>query len=265
VIRDALAGLRARRGRTLLAALGVLAAALVVGTATTVGFSLATGFDRAADRAGLPDIIARFDRRRGVAHAVQRQQPHPHDDEREAADEREHARDDDPLDQQEPLERLVGGRHRDGGDDRRAVGARTREHPVVARRGAHRARGAGGDLPGQLRLGARLVAAEEGVVGHGARAVALLAERVRRRTPARWRPAAPVAEAAGVQEPALELPLQRGHRVLELGVDPVEQEGALGGVGDGAHEQHPGRGEHEHARHEPPAQRRDHARGVRRV
>jgi putative ABC transport system permease protein len=62
VIRDAFAGLRARRSRTLLAALGILAAALVVGTATTVGYSLATGFDRSADRADLPDIVARFSR-----------------------------------------------------------------------------------------------------------------------------------------------------------------------------------------------------------
>ena len=64
MIRDALAGLRARRSRTVLSALGVLAASLVVGTASTVGFSLATGFDRAADRADLPDVIARFDRDR---------------------------------------------------------------------------------------------------------------------------------------------------------------------------------------------------------
>ena len=62
MIRDALAALRARGGRTLLAAVGVLAASLVVGTATTVGFSLATGFDRAAEQADLPDIIARFTR-----------------------------------------------------------------------------------------------------------------------------------------------------------------------------------------------------------
>ena len=60
MIGDAIAGLRARRSRTALAALGVLAAALVVGTATTVGYSLATGFDRSADRADLPDVIARF-------------------------------------------------------------------------------------------------------------------------------------------------------------------------------------------------------------
>ncbi|HET6548553.1 MAG TPA: ABC transporter permease [Solirubrobacter sp.] len=61
MIADALAALRARRGRTLLAAVGVLAASLVVGTAVTVGYSLATGFDRAAERADLPDVIARFD------------------------------------------------------------------------------------------------------------------------------------------------------------------------------------------------------------
>jgi ABC-type lipoprotein release transport system permease subunit len=60
MIADAVAGLRARRSRTLLAALGIFAAALVVGTATTVGYSLATGFDRSADRADLPDVIARF-------------------------------------------------------------------------------------------------------------------------------------------------------------------------------------------------------------
>ena len=61
MIALALAGLRARRGRTLLAAAGVLAASLVVGTGATVGYGLATGFDRAADQAGLPDVIARFD------------------------------------------------------------------------------------------------------------------------------------------------------------------------------------------------------------
>jgi len=51
-----------RRGRTILAAIGIFAASLVVGTAATVGFGLATGFDRAARQADLPDVIARFDR-----------------------------------------------------------------------------------------------------------------------------------------------------------------------------------------------------------
>ncbi len=60
VLREALAALRAQRGRTALAALGVLAAALVAGAAVTVGYGLSTGFDRAADQADLPDVIARF-------------------------------------------------------------------------------------------------------------------------------------------------------------------------------------------------------------
>jgi ABC-type lipoprotein release transport system permease subunit len=62
VLSAAVAGLRARRGRSLLAAFGVFAAAVVVGTAATVGYGLDTGFARAAARAGLPDVIARFDR-----------------------------------------------------------------------------------------------------------------------------------------------------------------------------------------------------------
>jgi len=53
--------LRARPGRSLVAALGVAAAAAMLGTAVTVGYGLHTGFDRAADRADLPDVIARFD------------------------------------------------------------------------------------------------------------------------------------------------------------------------------------------------------------
>src|SRR5829696_9382779 len=57
----ALAGLRARGSRTLLSALGIVAASLVVGTGVTVGYGLATGFERSADAAGLPDVLARFD------------------------------------------------------------------------------------------------------------------------------------------------------------------------------------------------------------
>jgi putative ABC transport system permease protein len=59
----ALARLRARPGRTALAAVGVVAAGAMAGAAITVSLALATGFDRAANRAGLPDIIARFDAR----------------------------------------------------------------------------------------------------------------------------------------------------------------------------------------------------------
>jgi len=52
--------LRARPGRSLVAALGIAAAGAMLGTALTVGYGLHTGFDRAADRADLPDVIARF-------------------------------------------------------------------------------------------------------------------------------------------------------------------------------------------------------------
>ena len=59
-LRASLRRLRARRGRSLVAALGIAAAAAMLGTAVTVGYSLSTGFDRAASRADLPDVIARF-------------------------------------------------------------------------------------------------------------------------------------------------------------------------------------------------------------
>jgi len=43
-VRTALRRLLARRGRTLLAGLGIAAAAAMIGTAATLGFGLATGF-----------------------------------------------------------------------------------------------------------------------------------------------------------------------------------------------------------------------------
>ncbi|HEY6758254.1 MAG TPA: FtsX-like permease family protein [Baekduia sp.] len=60
-VRAASTSLRARPGRTLLTALGIAAAGLVLGVALTVAYALSTGFDRAADRADLPTIVARFD------------------------------------------------------------------------------------------------------------------------------------------------------------------------------------------------------------
>ncbi len=59
--RGAWSRLRGRRGRSLLAAAGIAAVAAMMGTATTVAYGLATGFDRAAERADLPDLIARFE------------------------------------------------------------------------------------------------------------------------------------------------------------------------------------------------------------
>jgi ABC-type antimicrobial peptide transport system permease subunit len=61
VLDDALTGLRARRGRSALAAAGVFGASLVLGVVATAAYALATGFDRAADRADLPSVIVRFD------------------------------------------------------------------------------------------------------------------------------------------------------------------------------------------------------------
>ncbi|MEJ7788317.1 MAG: FtsX-like permease family protein [Thermoleophilaceae bacterium] len=59
----ALARLRARRGRTLLAAAGIAASGTMIGTATALSFGLATGFDRAVERSDLPDVVARFEAR----------------------------------------------------------------------------------------------------------------------------------------------------------------------------------------------------------
>jgi ABC-type antimicrobial peptide transport system permease subunit len=57
----ALARLRVRPGRALLAAGGIATVAAMLGAAVTVAVSLARGFDRAASRAHLADVVARFD------------------------------------------------------------------------------------------------------------------------------------------------------------------------------------------------------------
>jgi ABC-type lipoprotein release transport system permease subunit len=59
-VRTAWASLRGRPGRTLLTASGIFAAGLVLGIALTVAYALSTGFDRAATRADLPTVVARF-------------------------------------------------------------------------------------------------------------------------------------------------------------------------------------------------------------
>jgi len=72
VLAYALARLRMRRGRVLLAAGGIATAAAMLGAAVTVAFGLGTGFDRTAARAELPDILATFSpvQRSRVASAV---------------------------------------------------------------------------------------------------------------------------------------------------------------------------------------------------
>lgn len=63
IVAAAALRLRASRRRTAAAAAVVVAAGLLLGTSITVGYGLETGFGRAAARADLPDVIARFDRR----------------------------------------------------------------------------------------------------------------------------------------------------------------------------------------------------------
>jgi ABC-type lipoprotein release transport system permease subunit len=60
-LREATLRLRRRPRRALLAALGVFAAATMLGAAVSVSYGLATGYGRAATRADLPDVIARFE------------------------------------------------------------------------------------------------------------------------------------------------------------------------------------------------------------
>jgi hypothetical protein len=58
---EAARGLRARRRRAMLSALGVAMAAGMLATATVVAYGLGTGFSRSARATDLPDVIARFD------------------------------------------------------------------------------------------------------------------------------------------------------------------------------------------------------------
>ncbi len=72
VLVYALARLRMRRGRVLLAAGGIAAAAAMLGASVTVAYGLDTGFERTAGRAQLPDILATFqpERRSEVKRVV---------------------------------------------------------------------------------------------------------------------------------------------------------------------------------------------------
>jgi ABC-type lipoprotein release transport system permease subunit len=72
VLWYSLARARARRGRQLLAVLGIVAAAAMLGASVTVAVSLSGGFARTAARADLPDVLASFspERRSRVAAVV---------------------------------------------------------------------------------------------------------------------------------------------------------------------------------------------------
>ncbi len=69
VIAYAFAQLRVRPGRALLSAGGIVVVSAMLGAAVTVAASLAGGFDRAAERAHLADVIARFDGAPGTSVA----------------------------------------------------------------------------------------------------------------------------------------------------------------------------------------------------
>jgi ABC-type antimicrobial peptide transport system permease subunit len=60
-LAEARQGLRLRRRRSLLTALGIALAASMLAAALVVSVSLGSGFDRAAHAAHLPDVIVRFD------------------------------------------------------------------------------------------------------------------------------------------------------------------------------------------------------------
>jgi hypothetical protein len=69
--------------------------------------------------------VATGDRARGVAHAVQRQQADAHDQPRHEAEDGQDGRDHERLDDEQPLQDVVGGAQRDG-DDRGAPVPRVR-------------------------------------------------------------------------------------------------------------------------------------------
>ena len=54
-------GLRVRRRRLVLTAVGIALASAMLSAAVVVSYGLGTGFDRSARAAGLPDVIVRFD------------------------------------------------------------------------------------------------------------------------------------------------------------------------------------------------------------
>ena len=70
--------------------------------------------------------VAAGDPARGVAHAVEREQADPHDDPAGDPEQQQHGADHERLDEQQPVELLVGLAQRDGGDQRcrRARGSR---------------------------------------------------------------------------------------------------------------------------------------------
>src|SRR5205823_447336 len=68
-LAEARYGLRVRRRRSLLTAVGIALAAAMLAAAIVVADGLGRGFDRAARAADLPDVIVRFDPQRAATVA----------------------------------------------------------------------------------------------------------------------------------------------------------------------------------------------------
>src|SRR5207244_5659146 len=60
LLAGAVARLRRRRGRAVLSAVGIAAAAAMTGAAVTVSYNLYGGFARSADEAGMLDVVVHF-------------------------------------------------------------------------------------------------------------------------------------------------------------------------------------------------------------
>ncbi len=118
--REAWANVRARRGRVLLNAVGIVLVGAMLAVAATVSYGLLTGFDRSAAEADLPDVIVGFDSQ--PASTVQRPHRGPARPGGVLAARRDHRR--------SPARRSPVGRKR-GGRDRRpgAAGIRDRRRP----------------------------------------------------------------------------------------------------------------------------------------
>ena len=240
--------------------------------------------ERNADAADLGALVGRLDAvgevaardpPGGVADAVEREQAVAHDDPRHRGEHEQDADDHQAFDEQEAVERLVGlaERHGDDGDVGTQHGGDDAVAVVVRAGAGDGLRLADLQVVGDLRRGADVLAVvEDDVAEHLAVAVAQLAVGAGRQAhagaAAAWRSAAAGAGVGFVvrADPALRERTRDGTgAVARLLLGLVEQERPLLRVGDGGERDEADRRDGEHGGDEPRAQRRHHARGVRRA
>jgi hypothetical protein len=219
--------------------------------------------------------VAPGDGARRVPHAIEWQQADPHHQPRHEAEDDQHGGDDERLDHEQPLQRVVDGVERDRGDGDAAVHRVEHGQGAIARAGARlpfdREGRAGRDAGREVGLGRDGAGDGERLGGHDRPAGrALLA--VGPRGDAEVRAAAGAARrvVVGVAVPAgaaaglpVELVVDPDDRGAQLLVDAVVLEGALLDVGDGAGEQQAARREGQDGREQPRPQRGHHVRGWR--